>query len=453
LIRRMHNPEKRNFTIENLGCAKNQVDAEVMHSYLEKDGWRYVEAAGDAELIIINTCGFIRPAKEEAAETLFRLREAYPDKKILLAGCFAQRYGLQLQEELREADGIFGNHDLSLIGTVAEQMSRDERPVLIPQASPYAVQRSRLFSYPGSAYVKISEGCNHRCSFCAIPIIRGPLKSLPMGDVLQQIRSLQQQGVVEFNLIAQDLAAYGSDQGRPDFCRLLRSIGELEGDFWVRLLYIHPDNFPLELLSIMRDDPRILPYFDIPFQHASGKILRRMGRTGTATEYLDLVHQIRSELPGAVIRTTFMVGFPGEGRREYRELQRFQEEGAFDWAGVFDYSREEGTKAFEMQSAPVERLRRRGALRRKEELEKIQIDISASRMERFVGETMRILVEEKVREEDLALGRGYIHAPEVDGTAVILSGDVKPGDWIDMRVVKRNNFDLEVIPLDGRRKS
>ncbi len=449
----MLNPENRFFTIENLGCAKNQVDAEVMHSYLENEGWRYVESADDAELIIINTCGFIRPAKEEAAETLFRLRDAYPDKKILLAGCFAQRYGLELQEELQEADGIFGNHDLSLIGAAAERTARGERPVLIPQAAPYGVQRSRLFSYPGSAYVKISEGCNHRCSFCAIPIIRGPLKSLPMEEVLRQMRSLRHQGVVEFNLIAQDLAAYGSDQGRADFCRLLRRIGELKGDFWVRLLYIHPDNFPLELLSIMRDDPRILPYFDIPFQHASAKILRRMGRSGTAPEYLDLVHQIRSELPGAVIRTTFMVGFPGEGRGEYRELQRFQEQGAFDWAGVFNYSREEGTRAYSLQSALGEKIRGRSTLRRKEELEKIQVEISSSRMERFVGETMRILVEEQVREEDLALGRGYIHAPEVDGTAIILSGGVEPGDWIDMRVVKRNNFDLEVIPPDGHRKS
>jgi ribosomal protein S12 methylthiotransferase len=203
----------------------------------------------------------------------------------------------------------------------------------------------------------------------------------------------------------------------------------------------------------MRDDPRILPYFDIPFQHASAKVLRRMGRTGTAPEYLDLVNQIRSELTGAVIRTTFMVGFPGEGRREYRELRRFQEEGAFDWAGVFDFSREEGTKAYELQSALSERLRRRSTLGRKEELEKVQVEISSSRMERFVGETLRILVEERVQGEDIALGRGYIHAPEVDGTAIILNGDAEPGDWTDMRVIRRNNFDLEVITLDGRRKS
>jgi len=441
----------KNFTIENLGCAKNQVDAEVMLRHLEEEGWRYVESHRDADLIIINTCGFIRSAKEEAVETLFGLRDAYPDKKILMAGCFSQRYGLQLQNKLREADGIFGNHDLGRIGAVAEEMLQDKRPVLIPQTARYSRYRSQLLSYPGSSYIKISEGCNHRCTYCAIPIIRGPLKSIAMEEILEQMKALQQKGVVEFNLIAQDLAAYGTDKGSSDFCLLLRRIGELEGDFWVRLLYIHPDNFPLELLSIMRDDPRILPYFDIPFQHASRKILRRMGRTGSAAQYLDLIRQIRTEFPEAVVRTTFMVGFPGEGRREYRELLRFQEEAALDWAGVFEYSREEGTAAFAMRSALGERIGKRTYSRRKNEMEEAQIEISAGRMERFVGTDMRILVEEMIPEENLALGRGFMHAPEVDGTAVILSGAVKPGDWLDMHVLKRNNFDLEVVPLNEYR--
>lgn len=444
----MQKSVSKHFYIENLGCAKNQVDAEVMLRHLEKADWTYVESPDDADLIIINTCGFIQPAKKESVETLFSMRQRYPDRKILLAGCFAQRYGLQLKDELQEADGIFGNHDLGQVGRVVDEVFLNQRPALIPASAPYAGQRSTLFSYPGSAYVKISEGCNHRCTFCAIPIIRGPLKSIPMDDILQQIRDLLGRGIVEFNLIAQDLAAYGSERGRADFARLLRKIGELKGDFWVRLLYIHPDNFPLEILSIMRNDPRILPYFDIPFQHASRKILRRMGRSGSALQYAKLVEKIRSELPGAVVRTTFMVGFPGEGRREYRELKRFQQEVSFDWAGVFDYSREEGTPAYAMQSSIMERLRKRRSLRWKDELEKAQIDISARRMDRFAGTVMRILVEENIHEEGLAFGRGYIHAPEVDGTAVILSGKVKPGDWVDMRVLKRNNFDLEVVPLN-----
>jgi len=444
----MQKAVSKHFYIENLGCAKNQVDAEVMLSYLEEKKWSYTAIADDADVIIINTCGFIQPAKQEAVETLLQLRQRFPSKKILLAGCFAQRYAEQLRDELPEADGIFGNHDLSQIGSVVDSLMEDARPVLLPPSKPYSIRRSQLFSSPGSAYVKISEGCNHRCSFCAIPIIRGPLKSLPMDTVLREIEDLRQRGVVEFNLIAQDLAAYGIDKGRADFPLLLRRIGELQGDFWVRLLYIHPDNFPLELLSIMKNDPRILPYFDIPFQHASQNILRRMGRTGSAGQYGDLVRTIRAELPNAVIRTTFMVGFPGESRGDFRKLKSFQEEIGFDWAGVFVYSPEEGTPAYRMQNRLTGRLRKGRNRRWKEELETAQVEISSKRMDRFAGRTLRILVEENIRGEALSFGRAYLHAPEVDGTAVILSGAVHSGEWKDMKVVKRNNFDLEVVPLD-----
>jgi ribosomal protein S12 methylthiotransferase len=267
-----------------------------------------------------------------------------------------------------------------------------------------------------------------------------------MEEVLRQIRELLHQGVVEINLIAQDLAAYGSDQGQQEFPLLLRKISELQGDFWVRLLYIHPDNFPIEILSIMKDDPRIIPYFDIPFQHASQKVLLRMGRSGTAGEYLHLIEKIRSELPDAVIRSTLMVGFPGEGRRELNELKQFQQDAQFDWAGVFVFSREEGTRAYSMRSSFGDRLVAGRAVAGKDALEAIQAEISASRMDRFVDRTLRVLVEEEVPEESMALGRAYLHAPEVDGTAIILSEGVKPGNWSDMKVVKRNNFDIEVVP-------
>jgi ribosomal protein S12 methylthiotransferase len=269
-----------------------------------------------------------------------------------------------------------------------------------------------------------------------------------MDHVIQQIRELLNRGVVEINLIAQDLAAYGSDQGHADFPLLLRKISELQGEFWVRLLYIHPDNFPIEILSIMRDDPRILPYFDIPFQHASTKVLRKMGRTGTFSQYADMVENIRAELSDSVIRTTLMTGFPGEGNSEYRELLRFQQEVAFDWAGVFTFSREEGTPAYRMRGTLAQRLVEKRAEARKNELEEIQSGISAERMDRFVGRDLRILVEEQVKKEELALGRAYLQAPEVDGASVVLSDRFEAGRWETMRVLRRNNFDLEVAPLD-----
>ncbi|MFW5715359.1 MAG: 30S ribosomal protein S12 methylthiotransferase RimO [bacterium] len=434
------------FYIESLGCAKNQVDSEVLLHTLQAKGWTYVGQAEAADLIIVNSCGFIQPAKEESIETVLSFREAYPDKKVLLAGCFAQRYGNELSSQLPEADGIFGNHDLRQIAVVSQQVMQGQRPVALPDWQYSPAYRSELFSFPGSAYVKISEGCNHRCSFCAIPLIRGPLKSIPIEDILRQIRELLQRGVVEINLIAQDLAAYGSERGNPEFPLLLRKISELSGDFWIRLLYIHPDNFPIEILSIMKDDPRIIPYFDIPFQHAAKRVLRRMGRSGTAAEYLRLIDRIRGELPAAVIRSTLMVGFPGEGPREFKELQKFQQDARFDWAGVFVFSREEGTRAFSMRSTFGDRLIAGRAQARKNVLEELQTRISSEQMDRFVDRSLRVLVEEKVAEESMALGRAYLHAPEVDGTAIILSDSLAPGSWTDMRVVKRNNFDLEVVP-------
>jgi len=311
----MQSQDKNKFYIESLGCAKNQVDSEVIYHKLEQKGWVYVEQAEQADLIIVNSCGFIQPAKEESIETVLSLRKAYPDKKVLLAGCFAQRYGNDLLSQLPEVDGIFGNHDLGRVETVSRRVMEGERPVSLPDRKYSPAYRSRLFSFPGSSYIKISEGCNHRCSFCAIPLIRGPLNSIPIAEILRQMQELLGQGVVEINLIAQDLAAYGGDRGVSEFPLLLRKISELPGDFWVRLLYIHPDNFPIEILSIMKDDPRIVPYFDIPFQHGSSRMLRRMGRGGTASEYLHLIERIRNELPDTVIRSTLMVGFPGEGRQ------------------------------------------------------------------------------------------------------------------------------------------
>src|SRR6056297_476222 len=440
-----HN-KKAKFFIESLGCAKNQVDSEILLATLQQKGWTYVDQAEQADLIIVNTCGFIQPAKVESIETVLSFRVAYPGKKVLLAGCFAQRYGKDLLDQLPEVDGIFGNHDLQQIDTVSQQVMAGERPVTLPDWQYSPAYRDQLFSFAGSSYVKISEGCNHRCSFCAIPLIRGPLKSVPIEEILRQIRELLRKGIVEINLIAQDLAAYGNDRGQHEFPLLLRKISELSGDFWVRLLYIHPDNFPIEILSIMKDDPRILPYFDIPFQHGSRRVLRRMGRSGTASEYLHLIEKIRDELPDTIIRSTLMVGFPGEGRREFKELQQFQRDAQFDWAGVFVFSREEGTPAFSMRSGLGDRLSAGRAQKRKETLEAAQREISALRTDRFVDRTVRVLVEEEVPGEALSLGRAYMHAPEVDGSAIILSDSVKPGDWVDMKVVKRNNFDIEVVP-------
>jgi ribosomal protein S12 methylthiotransferase len=293
-----------------------------------------------------------------------------------------------------------------------------------------------LLSLPGSAYVKISEGCNNRCAFCAIPLIRGGLRRRDIPGIVEECKALLGRGVKELCLIGQDIGSYG------DLSALLEALSALKGDFWVRLLYIHPDNFPLPILEIIEKDARLLPYFDIPFQHGSAKILKAMNRRGNAGVYLDLIETIRGRLPNAVIRSTFMTGFPGETGEDFAALLDFQEKACLDWLGCFTYSREEDTPAFSMKT----RVPKKTALERKGIIEERQIPITEKQMDRFTGQSFDALVEEKIEGEDgLYLGRLFCQAPEVDGSAVITSGrDLLPGDFVRGRVFARAGFDLDL---------
>jgi ribosomal protein S12 methylthiotransferase len=298
--------------------------------------------------------------------------------------------------------------------------------------------------------VKIAEGCNNRCAFCAIPGIRGPLRSRPVPEVVAECRRLLARGVRELCLIGQDLGSYGRDlapgTGLPE---LLDGLSALEGEFWVRLLYIHPDNFPEAVLDKCRGDPRLLPYFDIPFQHGSARILQAMNRRGRAESYLSLIAAIRAALPDAVIRSTFLTGFPGETHEDFQSLLDFQDRARLDWAGAFVYSREEDTPAYRMKGRVPKAL----AAERKRLLEERQIPITEKRMDRFVGRTMDVLVEDAVSgEEGLYLGRLFCQAPEVDGAAVIRSGlPLSPGDRVSGRIFGRAGFDLELkVPSTER---
>ncbi|GHV38055.1 ribosomal protein S12 methylthiotransferase RimO [Spirochaetia bacterium] len=447
------------FFLDPFGCVKNQVDAETMMASLNGAGWSAAEDAADADLIIINSCGFIESAKQESINAVLGWRKMYPDKKILLAGCLAQRYAKELAESLPEADLLFGNADLSGIVKAVANLAGSSDTVPPPMgneeenAGGLAGKRP-LLSLPGSAYVKINEGCNNRCTFCSIPLIRGPLRSRSIPDVFAECRELLGRGISELCLIGQDIGSYGKDfsgansllQGSllpesllPD---LLEALSELEGDFWVRLLYIHPDNFPLPILDIMERDKRFLPYFDLPFQHGSEKILAAMNRRGTAETYLALIETIRSRLPGAVLRSTFLLGFPGETDEDFRALLDFQDRARLDWAGCFAYSREEDTPAYSMKN----RVSKKRAAERKRIVEERQAGLSEKQMDRFVGRELDVLVEEAVDEEEgLYLGRLYCQAPEVDGAAVINSDwNLAPGSMVRGRVVGRAGFDLEL---------
>ncbi|WP_304225042.1 30S ribosomal protein S12 methylthiotransferase RimO [Gracilinema caldarium] len=446
---------KRRFYLDPHGCAKNQVDGEVIMSVLEHAGWESSADSDTADLIIVNSCGFIESAKKESIEAVLSYRQLYPGKRILLAGCLAQRYAEELAAELKEADALFGNTDLSRITEAADLAMAAAHTALVPPLDPTGKtdfarcsDDRPLLSLPGSAYVKITEGCDNRCTYCAIPLIRGNLRSRSIDSIVAECSGLIQRGVKELCLIGQDLGSYGKDGAAGSFdaghCRLselLAALSELPGNFWIRLLYIHPDHFPYNILPLMQRDPRILPYFDLPFQHASAKILRLMNRRGDSETYFALLAAIRDALPEATIRSTFLVGFPGETDEDMETLLNFQQKAQLDWLGVFTYSREENTPAYDMKGRPSKKV----AESRKQRIEAAQIPITEAKMDRFVGKTLPVLVEERIEnEEGLYLGRTVCQAPEVDGATVLSSDtDLKLGSIVFAKIFSRAGFDLD----------
>jgi ribosomal protein S12 methylthiotransferase len=440
------------FVIQNLGCAKNQVDAEIMSEYLRNAGWTEYFGEKQPDVILVNTCAFIQEAKEEAVGELLDLARHYPDIPIIVCGCLSQRYGEILRNELPEVAGIFGNRDLARIVPFIEKTlntyndSSGPRVEIPDQPKEYTLpMRSRTFGFGGTVYVKVAEGCGNNCSYCAIPFIRGPVRSRDQAEIIGEIEYFLKNGKREIILIAQDLASYGADQRNGNSLPVLvENILQLETDFWLRLLYIHPDNFPLQLLNTASRDKRFLPYFDIPFQHASKSILRNMGRDGDKDAYLKLVNEIKTTLPESVIRSTFLTGFPGEKKKDFQLLTEFLAEAKLDWAGAFAYSPEEGTPAYSMHKG-FNRVSCRQAERRKQMLLDIQREITHARLERFIGNSMDVILEEKIPEEELWIGRGYPQAPEVDGSVVLHQEMGKPGEMVNARVIKRNGIDLEAV--------
>ena len=432
--------------LESLGCAKNQVDSEILLEIAKKKGYERTEEVKDADVILVNSCGFIDSAKEESLSSVFNLRAQNKDAKLILAGCLAQRYGKEM--ELEEADVIFGNHDLGTFSDVLEE----DKGVYIPEypdPDRDVDTRGELLNYKGSAYLKISEGCNHCCNYCAIPVIRGPLRSRPMEKIIEEAKELISRGIYEICIIAQDLGAYGLDlYGKSRFVELMDKLSSLDGDFVLRMLYIHPDTFPEDILELCKTRDKILPYFDIPFQHADEKVLRNMKRMGSREKYLALIEKIRKALPDAVIRTTLMLGYIGEDREAFDELLRFTKEARFDWMGSFLYSREEDTPAYSMRGVREHNKAHKLAARWQEELEAIQSEITEKNLEKFTGKEYWALVEEKIEGEDLYIGRIYSQAPDVDGLTVIMGRDMEVGKKVKVGITKVRGLDLEAVKID-----
>jgi len=434
-----HNKYMNKIYIETLGCNKNQVDTEVMMSVLEKIGYEICDNNINADIIIINTCCFIQSAKEEAIETILEyieLKKSSKIKKIIVAGCMAQYYADILKKEIPEIDIIFGIGDIKKIAEVIN--SKDK--VMLPDFIRMDYSDRKILGYPGSAYIKISDGCSNYCSYCIIPMIRGNLRSKKIEVILEEVNSLINNGINEIILIAQDTANYGIDiYNKQKLDDLVKKIDErLDGNKWLRILYMHPDHITDDILRSLKGLKSFIPYFDIPFQSGSNKILKLMGREGTREKYIDLIEKIRSTFNDSIIRSTFITGFPQESPEDFNDTLNFIEKIQIDWIGGFEYSKEKGTKAYDLKN----HINPKTKNKRLSLLYKHVSEITKSRLKRFIGTTQKILIEERVENEELYIGRFWGQAPEIDGLTVINGSNIKPGDFINAKIIKLNDMDF-----------
>ena len=403
---------QKKITLISLGCEKNLVDSEMILGLLSKSNVEIVEDVKEADIVIINTCGFITSAKEEAINTIFDVLEnKKEDAKVIATGCLVQRYKDELQQEIPEVDEWITISNYINFGNILKSYIQDESLV-----DKYLKMEERIITTPSPlAYVRASDGCLHKCAYCAIPLIRGQLKSRPIDEIVEEVNKLVHSGRKEICLISQDLSAYGYDI-HTNLTSLLKKLVKIEGDFWIRLLYLYPSEIKDDLIQLIKENKKILPYFDIPLQHASNKILKYMRRLGKKEDIINLLYKIRKEIPSAVLRTTMMVGFPHESEKDFSELIDFIEEVKFNHLGAFTYSKEENTESYLMKPQVSERV--------KKERLNILMDkqrwISLSLNKEFIGRKDDCIIEKYNSEDDTFSGRTYAFAPDdIDGEVII----------------------------------
>lgn len=430
----------------SLGCAKNLVDSEIMLGSLEKHGWVLREEPEEAEVLLINTCGFIQSAVEEAIEEILQLiniKLEYPQKKIVVAGCLVQRYQEQLLSELTEVDLFVGTEGCKDMGMYFNDLMAGKAAIklIVPDRFIMDSRLPRTITTPTfRSWLKITEGCDNRCSYCMIPTIRGNLRSRTVEDLSTEAQLLEAKGVRELSLIAQDLTAFGNDSSREEnLLSLLENLLKRTAISWFRLLYLYPSGINEALLSLMAAESRIVPYLDIPFQHVSNRILTAMNRRYGAEDLYRLITSIRSYLPDIALRTTFLVGFPGETEQDVLQLEKFLGEMKLDHVGIFSYANEEGcpSEHFPKQCTEEEKDERRGHLLA------IQAEVSAEIQKKYVGRVEPVLVEGYSTETDLLLeGRTRFQAPDVDGCVYITEGTANPGDIVLVNITEAHIYDL-----------
>ena len=424
----------------SLGCSKNRVDSENLLGFLNEQGYPIVADPAEADIIFVNTCGFIEPAKVESIETIFEMaqfKETGKLKKLFVTGCLSQRYSGDLVEEMPEVDGFMGVKDYDRVAQMMQEAEQALRPVYVDGSDRFFTSDRVLTTPPYSAYVKISDGCDNKCTYCAIPLIRGRYESRPFEDIIAECERLAERGVTEITLIAQDTSRYGNDfEGKPLLLKkLLQRVSEIEGVHWVRVLYTYPDTVTEELLDAMVSIPKVAPYLDLPLQHINARMLKKMNRRGTPEHIKKLIDACHER--GIITRTTMIVGFPGETREEFEELLEFVRDAKFERLGAFTFSPEEGTVAAEMDGQIDEEEKQC----RLDELMMMQQHISMAANEARIGEVCEVLVEGF--EEGRWYGRSLKEAPETDGNIFFTSErELEEGMYVTVKITDAEAYDL-----------
>lgn len=443
-----HNIDKRNYNISlvSLGCAKNQVDSEIMLGILRDEGYNITDDKREADVIIVNTCGFIESAKAEAIDALLDAASYKTDGKcigVIAAGCLAQRYSKDIRTELPEVDAVLGINGYDTISDAVEACIKGVRYDFdtVTNDVSYLNLPRVISSQSGSAYLKISEGCDNRCAYCAIPYIRGPFRSRKKEDILNEAVRLASAGVKELVIIAQDTSRYGKDiYGAPCLAELLYELNKIEGILWIRVMYLYPDEIAEELIKAMKECDKVVPYIDLPLQHISAGILKSMNRRGTPDDIRSVIQAFRKELEGCVIRTSLIVGFPGETEEDFTELENFVRDTRFDRLGVFEYSPEEGTPAYRMKGKVRTSVKRE----RYDRLMGLQQKISRENNEKRIGKIYDVLAEGISDDGIFYYGRSYAEGPDnIDGRIYFTAEEpIELGSIVKVKILIAEEYDL-----------
>ena len=445
---------RQNILFISLGCDKNLVDSEKMLGLLRENDFTIVEEEQDADVIVVNTCCFIHDAKEESIETLLEMAEWKKKghlKVLIAAGCLAQRYQAEIEEEIPEVDAVIGTNGYTdIVSVITELLETEEKnagehlfksccpsiDILPPSLSDKMVVTTGGYT----AYLKIAEGCDKRCTYCIIPYIRGKYRSFPMEDLLEEASALAAQGVRELILVAQETTVYGVDRyGKKMLPELLTKLCAIDGLQWIRLLYCYPEEITDELIAVMAKETKICHYLDIPIQHSEDSVLKRMGRRTNRAELEELVRKLRKEIPDIVLRTTLITGFPGETEEDFENMVHFVDTMEFDRLGVFPYSPEEGTPAAGMEPQIPEEI----SEDRRDEIMELQQAISEEKAAARVGSRMDVMIEGYLYEEDIYIGRTYMDAPKVDGNVFVRSEEeLISGDIVPVSITGSSEYDL-----------